>query len=147
MLKAVLDTSILVSAFLRQGGINANILHHGKDLYHLYLSEGILEETARVLFTYGRIRKKYHYTDDEASEYLETLIMTATEVVIKVPKIEVIKEDPKDDHILACGLKSHADYIISKDTHLQDLKEYQGIQIISSQEFWEILRRREQHQR
>ena len=142
MLRAVLDTSILVSAFLRQSGINANILHCGKDLYHLYLSEGILEETARVLFTYGRIRKKYHYSDEEAREYVETLIMTAIEIVTKVPKIEVIKEDPKDDHILACGLKSNADYIVSKDSHLQGLGEYQGIKIVSSQKFREILRRK-----
>jgi uncharacterized protein len=142
MLKAVLDTSILVSAFLRQSGINAKILHGGKNLYHLYLSEEILEETTRVLFTYDRIRKKYHYSDEEAREYVENLIITATEVVTKVPRIEVVKEDPKDDHVLACGLKSNADYIVSKDNHLQDLEEYQGIKIVSSQEFREILRRK-----
>lgn len=142
MLRAVLDTSVLVSAFLRQGGINAKILHQGQTLYHLYLSEEILEETGRVLLTYDQIRKKYHYSDEEAMGYLETLIITATEVIKRLPKLEVIKEDPKDNHVLACGLASKADYIVSKDDHLQDLEEYQGIKIVSSQEFWEILKRK-----
>jgi len=141
MLKVVLDTSILVSAFLRQSGINAQILYQGKDFYYLYLSEEILEETSRVLFTYERIRKKYHYSNEEAMGYLQTLIITATEVIKRTPQIEVIKEDPKDNDILACGLKGKADYIVSKDNHLQDLKEYQGIKIVSSQEFLEILKK------
>jgi len=112
MIKAVLDTSILVSAFLRQSGINAKLLCQGKDSYHLFLSEQILEEVTRVLFTYDRIRKKYHYSDEEAREYLESLITTATEVLKRLPKIEVMKEDPEDNHVLACGLASNADYIV-----------------------------------
>ncbi|MBM4350720.1 MAG: putative toxin-antitoxin system toxin component, PIN family [Deltaproteobacteria bacterium] len=140
MLKVVLDTSILVSAFLKHEGVNAKILHGGKDEYELYLSEDILEETSLVLLTYERIRKKYHYTDDEAFEYLETLRVVAREVIKKLPKIRVIERDPKDDPILACALKVKADYIVSKDDHLTDLKEYRGIKIVSSQEFLELLK-------
>jgi predicted nucleic acid-binding protein len=58
MLKAVLDTSILVSAFLKHSGVNARVLQQAKDRFQLYLSEDILEETIRVLLTYERIRKK-----------------------------------------------------------------------------------------
>jgi predicted nucleic acid-binding protein len=65
MLKAILDTTILVSAFLKKEGVNARVLLGGKDRYHLYLSEDILEETNLVLLTYEQIRKKYHYSDDE----------------------------------------------------------------------------------
>jgi len=46
MLKAVLDTSILVSAFLKNEGVNAKVLLGAKDQYQLYLSEDILEETS-----------------------------------------------------------------------------------------------------
>jgi uncharacterized protein len=141
LVKVVLDTSILVGAFLRQSGVNARILHSGRQSYDLYLSEEILEEMARVLFTYERIRKRYHYSDEEAREYLEALIITAKEVLEKLPKIEVIKEDPKDNHILACGLASKADYIVSKDNHLTDLGQYRGIKIVPSLEFVEILKR------
>ena len=140
MLKAVLDTSILVSAFLKHEGVNAKILLGGKDQYELFLSENILAETKLVLLTYERIRKKYHYTDDEVLQYLETLRVVAKEVIKKLPKIRVIERDPKDDPILACALKVKADYIVSKDDHLRDLKEYRGIKIVSSLEFLELLK-------
>ncbi len=140
MLKAVLDTSILVSAFLKHEGVNAKVLLGGKDQYELFLSEDILAETKLVLLTYERIRKKYHYTDDEVLEYLETLRVVAKQVFEKLPKIRVIEKDPKDDPILACALKVRVDYIVSKDNHLRDLKEYRGIRIISSQEFLELLK-------
>ena len=42
MVKAVLDTSILVSAFLKHSWINAKVLQQAKDRYQLYLSEEIL---------------------------------------------------------------------------------------------------------
>jgi predicted nucleic acid-binding protein len=48
MLKAVLDTSVLVSAFLKPDGINGRILGLAKDSDQLYLSEEILNETTRV---------------------------------------------------------------------------------------------------
>lgn len=140
MLKAILDTSILVSAFLKHEGVNAKVLLGGKGQYELYLSEDILEETNIVLLTYERIRKKYHYTDDEVLEYLETLRVVAKEVIKKLPKIRVIERDPKDDPVLACALKVKANYIVSKDDHLRDLKEYRGIKIVSSQEFLELLK-------
>lgn len=70
MLKVVLDTSILVSAFLKDSGVNARVLQKARNHYQLYLSEEILEETTQVLLTYQRIRKKYKYSDGEAREYL-----------------------------------------------------------------------------
>jgi putative PIN family toxin of toxin-antitoxin system len=140
MVKAILDTSVLVSAFLKHEGVNANVLLGAKNRYQLYLSEDILEETSLVLLTYERIRKKYRYTDDEALEYLETLRVVAKEVIKKLPRIRVIERDPKDDPVSACALKVKADYIVSKDDHLKDLKEYRGIKIVSSQEFLEFLK-------
>lgn len=52
----------------------------------------------------------------------------------------MIEKDPKDDAVLACAVKVEADYIASKDDHLNDLKEYRGIKIVSSQEFLELLK-------
>ncbi len=140
MLKAVLDTSILVSAFLKHEGINAKIFLGAKDQYHLYLSEDILEETSLVLLRYERIRKKYHYSDDEALDYLTNLQVVAKEILEKLPRARVIEKDPKDDPVIACAVKTKVDYIVSKDDHLKDLKEYRGIKIVSSQEFLELLK-------
>ena len=143
MHKVVLDSSILVSAFLSQKGVNSLVVQKGKDEYHLYLSKDILDETSDVLLIYERIRRKYHYTDNEVKEYLKSLRAVAKKFIKKTPKIKpVIKEDPKDDFIIACALKTKADYIVSKDDHLKDLKEYRGIKIVSTQEFLDILKQK-----
>ena len=45
-----------------------------------------------------------------------------------------ILDDPDDDHVLACAIAAQADFIVSGDRHLLDLKEYQGILIVTSVE-------------
>jgi predicted nucleic acid-binding protein len=50
-------------------------------------------------------------------------------LVRRWPRIQVIREDPADDQVLACALAAKADYIVSKDEHLQKLRECQGIRI------------------
>ena len=39
--------------------------------------------------------------------------------------------DEADNRILECGLEAKADFIISGDHHLLELKEHQGIRIIT----------------
>jgi hypothetical protein len=37
--------------------------------------------------------------------------------------------------VLACALEGSADFVVSEDAHLRNLKRYQGMPIISLQEF------------
>ena len=53
--------------------------------------------------------------------------------------IDAIPDDPADNKILACGLEGEADYIISGDHHLTDLKIFQGIKIINPSTFLKII--------
>jgi predicted nucleic acid-binding protein len=55
MLKAILDTSILVSAFLKHEGVNAKALRGGKDQYQLYLKTYITSGTRIVLQRWARL--------------------------------------------------------------------------------------------
>lgn len=143
MHRVLLDSSILVSAFLSQKGVNSLVVEKGKDEYHLCLSKDILDETKDTLLDKKRIRKKYHYTNKQVEEYLSKLRKAAHKLINKTPKIDpVVKEDPKDDFIIACALKTKAHYIVSKDDHLKELKEYQGIKIISTDEFLKILKKK-----
>jgi predicted nucleic acid-binding protein len=49
--------------------------------------------------------------------------------------VRKIEADPSDDKFLACALEGDADYVVGGDAHLRDLKQYQGIQIISLEQF------------
>ena len=43
-----------------------------------------------------------------------------------------IVRDPADDQVLAAALAARADLIVSGDAHLLDLKEFQGIEIVTA---------------
>jgi hypothetical protein len=52
--------------------------------------------------------------------------------------LSVVERDKSDDRILECALEAKADYIISGDSRLLSLKEYQGIKILSPAEFLKL---------
>jgi len=62
-LRAVLDTSVLVAAFLHPAGVNGRVLALAGERYELCLSTGILAEVRKVL-SYPRLRR-YGYSEEE----------------------------------------------------------------------------------
>jgi uncharacterized protein len=142
MHRAVLDTGVLVSALLKPipGGASFDLLRFaGEGKFALYISEGILAETARVLLTSKRNRARYNYTEAEVATYSKTLLDVAV-VVTDPPTIQVVR-DPNDDMILACAIAAKADYLIARDKDLLSLVEYEGIKILTPEAFLGVLRK------
>jgi predicted nucleic acid-binding protein len=52
-----------------------------------------------------------------------------------------ITADPSDNMILACAMEAKADFIVFRDPHLRNLKQFQGIKIINVKEFLERVRK------
>jgi predicted nucleic acid-binding protein len=55
-------------------------------------------------------------------------------------RVAVIVDEP-DNRILECALEGQADFIISGDHHLTDLRNYQGIKIVDPATFLELIAR------
>ena len=55
-------------------------------------------------------------------------------------EIAVIASDLSDNRYLQCALAGEAQYIVSGDGHLLDLKEYRGIRILTPAEFVMLLK-------
>ncbi len=141
MPKVVLDTTVLVSAFLKAipGGVSFDLLKRAQaGAFELYLSDDILEETARVLLTSKRIRARYQYPDDAVIRYCQSLAGLAI-VVSEVPNLRVVR-DPADDMILACAVAAAADYLVTRDDDLLSLGAHKGIAIVTPEAFLKILR-------
>jgi len=143
VLATVLDSSVLTAAFLKPDGINREVLRRAGRDYRLVLSEAILEETERVLMTYERIRSRYPCSDEDVRAFLGALRGVSRPVITAWPEVCVVREDPDDDMVLGAALAGGADVIVSKDYHLQALGSYQGIRIISTQDFVRMLERGE----
>jgi hypothetical protein len=135
-MRVVLDTNVLVSALIVKVGKPAQILRRVGE-FELLTSEEILAETEKVLY-YEHIQKRYHPTEEDIKSFIRNL-RDVGEVIRVRSKVEVIKEDPDDNKFLACGLDGGADFIVSGDPHLTELKEYKGIEIISPARFLELI--------
>lgn len=67
--------------------------------------------------------------------YFEEVLNDVLSLSLRVPEplniLNVVVQDPSDDIFLACALVASADYIVSGDKHLLDLKNFAGIPILT----------------
>ena len=70
MIRAVFDTTVLISAFLRPGGVSDELLTLAGKEFAFLLSAPIIAETRRKLLTSPKIRKRYHYPDEAVERYV-----------------------------------------------------------------------------
>lgn len=140
MPKAVLDSSVLVSAFLTPHGSVVRLLREPlRSRYELCLSEAILTETAEVLLTKQSVRRYATYADGDVRAYIRWLL-TEAEMVPDTPAPRVVPNDPKDDPIIAAAVAAKADYLVTGDrAHLLPIGEYTGIRIVSPSAFLDLL--------
>jgi putative PIN family toxin of toxin-antitoxin system len=140
MPNAVLDSTILVSAFLRKEGVAAVLLRHAAGgVFHVSLSPAIIAETERVLRERSHIRRRYHYTNDDVREFSQ-LLHQSFPLVTGLPDLTGIVRDPHDDMVIATALKAQASYIITRDDDLLSLGQYEDITITTPEAFMAFLR-------
>lgn len=127
--KVVLDTNVYISAILfgRKPEEIRKLSQEGK--IELLVSEAIIAEVAEVL------RRKFGWESWQISQIINEIRETTT-LVIPNQTLSVIKKDEGDNRVLECAVEGKAQYIISGDkSHLLPLKEYQGIKILSPDQF------------
>lgn len=133
MKKVVFDTNTLISGLLWDGN-EARVIEKAENKeIRLFISPELIEELEGVLK-----REKFckrlegkEYTVDKA---VSKIALIAT-LIKPTRKINVIKEDPEDNRVLECAVSAKVDVIVSGDSHLLDLKDYSGIDIITASEF------------
>ena len=59
------------------------------------------------------------------------LISEAAQIVSHESMVSGICRDPDDDQILSCALSAKADYLVTGDSDLLELKEFHGIRILT----------------
>jgi len=142
-MRIVLDTNVLISSILSPESTSAQIIKRVLDgTVDMVLSPDILEETNRVLRypKLVKLLKKNGIVLKEVNNFIEKMSKTAVITPGKL-KISAIKDDRSDNAILSCAVEGEADFIISVDHHLTDLKEFQGIPIVNPATFAAIIRR------
>lgn len=137
MLRAVIDTNVLVSSFF--GGKPREVMNLWRDgKFALCLSDGIVAEYLEVLARFSAVKK-------EIEEFLMMLTERAN-VVFATPAevINEIADDPDDNKFLGCAVAAKADMIVSGDQHLLSLGVYRNIRVVEPLAFLDSVWRESQ---
>jgi putative PIN family toxin of toxin-antitoxin system len=143
MPSAVLDSTVLISAFLVQHGVSHELLRYARaGAFLLSLSDKILDETRGVLLDQERRhRQRYSYRNEEAIQFVEGLRACA-HLVTDLPQVAVVIRDPNDNMVIATAQRAQAAYIVTRDKDLLSLHHYKGIVMITPEAFIALVRTR-----
>ena len=123
-MKAVFDTNVLIAAFATEG-VCAKLLGRARrKQLNLVLSPFILKEFEDVLL------KKFTASKEQIRSAAK-LISQAAQIVSYASVVSGICRDPDDDQILSCALSAEADYLVTGDSDLLELKDFHGIEILT----------------
>ncbi len=137
-MRVVADTNVVVSRYVAPRGVVVRILERWQqNAFDLLVSEAILAEYQRVL-AYPRLRARHGLSDEEISVVIEDFREIGLLIEPEV-SLSVVEDDPDDDKFLECAVAGGAEYIVTGDLHLLNLKQYQGIQILSPAAFLAFL--------
>ncbi|MFA6567831.1 MAG: putative toxin-antitoxin system toxin component, PIN family [Victivallales bacterium] len=128
-IKVIVDTNILISAILKDRLPEKMILRIIEDgSFDWIASEEIVQEYKTVIS-----RPKFLIPGDEIKFQFD-LIDRMTTIVCPDLKI-IFKRDQKDAKFLSCALVSNADFLITGDSDLVEIVNYNNTKIISVPEF------------
>ena len=110
-MRVILDTNVLLSAFIRVGSNPYKLLHAWLDgRFDLVSSAAQIEEITRAA-RYPRVRQ--HITPAEVG-WLVNRLRERAPLIERLPRVDVAA-DPADNFLLAMAKSGKADYLVTGD--------------------------------
>jgi putative PIN family toxin of toxin-antitoxin system len=126
--RVTVDSNVYVSALI-WGGKPLQLLELGiQGDVEIAISPDILTETLRIL------RDKFKL-DSEDMATAERFIMKVGKVVTPNERLDVVRSDPDDNHVVECAVARASDTIVSGDIDLLRMDSFRGIQIVKVSDF------------
>ena len=131
-MKIILDTNIYFSALVFDRDI-LKLLDHCYNLYKVHVSAESLDEIKRII--YGEKALKLMKVSDlnEVNAFYKKIEIDS--YFTQVTETVTICRDPKDNKFLELAKTINAEYIISGDKDLLDLKTFENTVILKPSEF------------
>lgn len=138
-IRAVVNTDVLISGLLSGNGRAGEIVDHWlAGEFTLLTSDQILSECERIL-AHPTLQRDLRL-DTVPKEDLVALLRDRSERT-EVPRsiLPVMIPNPFDEVVLASAIAGHADYLVTEEENLLALREYEGVVIVSPEQFVQSL--------
>jgi putative PIN family toxin of toxin-antitoxin system len=126
-MKVVLDTNVIISGLLFGGNPEIILEAAQTNALSAYTSDFLLEEATRIL------RDKFHIDPAQVKETERLLRSVCT--VVKPKSVPTILRDTPDNQVLAITHEAKIEAIITGDKELLAQKEYNGVPIVTVEQF------------
>jgi uncharacterized protein len=136
VIRAVLDTNVLVSALLFSGPPSHLVPAWQSGRLKPVLSAEILEEYLRVL-----AYPKFKLTDADIRGLIEEDLLPFVDTVRAKPITVPTLRDPDDLKFIACAKSGKVRWLVSGDNDLLSLKAVDSVEIVSLTMFLKLLKR------
>ena len=134
MLRVILDTNVIVSAFLNRKSKSAEIIKKWAEGYFdIVFSLAIMEEYSSILV--------FKNIDSDLIRNLIGQLVKYAKFVTPRNKLDIVKEDSDDNKFFECAVEGKAQYIVSYDKHLLKVKNYKNIKVLTIHKFLKMLDR------
>jgi len=132
-MKIVLDANVFISSFFWGGNPKIVLERVIANLDELFITKEILDEIETVIS-----RPKFHVGQEQIKFIMKSIDEISNIVITKNHKVK-ISRDNTDNKYLECAVNAGAEYIISGDIHLLEIKEYKKIKIITPKNYLKII--------
>ncbi len=131
-----MDANVIVAGLASASGPPAGLIDRWQaQAFVLAVSEYILGEV-EAAWAKPYWRTRFSCTQAESALVLLRADAEYTEITASVIGVSAHEED---DPVLATAVSANADYLVTGDRELQDLRMYAGIRIISPRDFLALL--------
>lgn len=132
MMRAVVDTNILIRALIKPYGTVGPVIAHLRDGdFVIVYSSPLLNELAKLALP--RIRVKYRVQTEQV-EALVSIVVLRGERVIPTHQIKLCRT-PKDDMFIEAALAGQAPFVVTGDEDLLSLKRFENVRFITPSAF------------
>ena len=132
-MRAALDSSVLIAAYISRAGVCAELLEDLFMHHQLATSEYILKEVTR------KLSEKFRFPPAMVAQLRESILAAAQ--CVEPADIPIGScRNPDDLPVLGTAVAAQADVLITVDKGLLDLRRFAGFSIIKPGEFWHLAR-------
>lgn len=126
---AVFDTNVLIAAIITEGICSRLLRRARTGELSLVSCPFIITEVRRIL------ARKFRLSYEEVAAAIEPIREAMSEIIEHEAEIDRICRDQDDDHVLACALAAKADYLVTGDADLLDIKSFRRVRIVTPRDF------------